>query len=87
MLKKQKKKKGKIRATKDICDKGRSMLNVESGGRARAAGVEKDSIICLRHRNEVDKFDNRCTFLHVTPKQLIRIHFSTYRNDFHFIKR
>ena len=82
-----KKKKGKIRATKDICDKGRSMLNVESGGRARAAGVEKDSIICLRHRNEVDKFDNRCTFLHVTPKQLIRIHFSTYRNDFHFIKR
>ena len=31
---KQKKKKGKIRATKDICDKGRSMLNVESGGRA-----------------------------------------------------
>ena len=32
--KKKKKKKGKIRATKDICDKGRSMLNVEGGGRA-----------------------------------------------------
>lgn len=31
---KKKKKKGKIRATKDICDKGRSMLNVEGGGRA-----------------------------------------------------
>lgn len=53
------------------------MLNVESGGRARAAGVEKGPIICLRHRNEVDKFDNLCTLLHVTPKQLIRIHFST----------
>ena len=30
----KKKKKGKIRATKDICDKGRSMLNVEGSGRA-----------------------------------------------------
>ena len=30
----KKKKKGKIRATKDICDKGRSMLIVEGGGRA-----------------------------------------------------
>ena len=64
----KKKKTGKIRATKDICDKGRSMLNVEGGGWAWAAGVEKGPIICLRHRNEVDKFDNRCTFLHVTPQ-------------------
>ena len=30
----KKKKKGKIRATKDISDRGRSMLNVEGGGRA-----------------------------------------------------
>ena len=68
------KKRGRTRATKDICDKGRSMFNVESGGRAWAAGVEKGPIICLRHREEVDKFDNRCTFLHVTPKQLTRLH-------------
>lgn len=43
------------------------MFNADSR-LARASGVEKDSVICLRHRNEANKVDNRWSFPLVTPE-------------------
>ncbi|XP_048587426.1 uncharacterized protein LOC116616677 [Nematostella vectensis] len=68
-------KSGKTRSTEDKCS-GMPCYHADSR-LARAAGIREGSLLCLAHRNEATKEDNRCSFPLSSPSQT---HISSLRD-------
>ncbi|RUA05045.1 MAG: hypothetical protein DSY43_05465 [Gammaproteobacteria bacterium] len=54
-------KRQKTRAAQSNCDNNNPLFKADRRT-ARVAGIEEGSMLCLKHKNEAKKTDNRCSF-------------------------